>query len=734
MKRVNAPPIPEGIRVKLEGEQEWKDVMQVFEDVGWLWLSGIKPLEKETCACTKIETNSSKTIAAYSDVPITQELTATEFLNQYQGTIVYEPGDWVVFIDTGCFTTVNQKIGDIVKILENNSQKERWSYKTTEGTIVSVYPINTRIRPATPEEIASVTKQPVEQPKEPDVYIWDGDVLPDEYWVENPWPGKDHTEFVDLFNSMRKGNNIGGANNWYHVKDSKYRNCYYTKPDTELPIVPYELWKSILEQPDPQAEPVAIKPRYHIDNVMDQNIAISCPTIELWDAVIKLIPNNRLTSSKWEIYEKAGNAININKAGGSHCHISWYKEERYLIITAEEFLRDNGVAVPQPKWSIVTTDGVTVYEGDKVWWVNPDGKTLHGGMNGNEWLTALPGNERAVEAGYKVFSTYEAAEKYRQEQLEPPSTEKEMWKVGDILPSEWLDSGIEDYRSYKGKSRGTSKKYYIGHRCVEQVREGWALISDTADIWLAPKDQYPTYPKAGSPDIVAKDGSIHDVKTVEPMIERTWKIGDKFTNVEGAIITITGPDEVDTHVLATWVKRDGSIIHGKPAKTGIDKWLQRKEWVPYNPEPIPVTKENAYIGMKVIHDAKCESKYPAVRYEVGEISKIAEDWYKIKYPKNWPSGLHYEWKDKVYIAQEEVSVNQTINQTTNKKTENNGNNNQQPQKDSYSSNNQSSSITNFRVYPKVTSGQGYSTGKSSPAVYKVKPTVIEGYHREYSRK
>lgn len=433
MKKIRNP-IPEGLRIKLNGEQEWKDVMQVFEDAGWMWRNGRNP----TDTVKKYAEDNLRVVITVDNKTLLRDnkyqpdvLTATEFLNQYQGTIEYEPGDWVMIKNSQMNSLGEGKKFPTTGPYEVNKISENKRFIRKLGDKQCTLAIE-RFRPATPEEIPYDTKV---ASKDPDVYIWDGDVLTDEYWVENPWPGKDETEFVQLFNSMKEDNNIGGASRWYHVKDSEFQESHdYKIPHTDLPIVPYKLWKSILEQPDPLAEPVAIKPRYHIDNVMDQNIAISCPTIELWNAVTGLIPNNnRLTEENWKDYnsndEIAG--CNINQFGGNHCDIDWYKDEKYTIITAEEFLRDNGVAVPQPKWSIVTTDGVRVYEGDKVWWYRIQNNTLGFGKSGEIHMC-----NTGIGSVWLVFSTFEAGEKYRQEQLGSSSTVKENivpigWKPGD---------------------------------------------------------------------------------------------------------------------------------------------------------------------------------------------------------------------------------------------------------------------------------------------------------------
>jgi hypothetical protein len=66
------------------------------------------------------------------------------------------------------------------------------------------------------------------------------------------------------------------------------------------------------------------------------------------------------------------------------------------------------------KWSTVTVDGVTVYEGDTVHWLHKEGKS-HWGPSKLDRIA----NKDALDQKYPVFSTYQAAEEYRQKQCEP---------------------------------------------------------------------------------------------------------------------------------------------------------------------------------------------------------------------------------------------------------------------------------------------------------------------------
>lgn len=450
MKRTNAPPIPEGLRIELNGEQEWKDVMQVFEDAGWVWVSRSKPHEKQICSYNTVETSSNKKIANSGCVPITTELTATKFLQQYQGTIEYEVGDWVVILidqrgdPEGTLTQVVH-VEDFDSVYVKNI--------TRLGTSITKWAagVNT-IRPATPEEIASVTKPTPVLIKKPEPYIWDGDVLPEEYWVENPWPGTDYTEFVDLFNGMKKGNNVGGASRWYHVKDSEYQECHnYSNPTTELPIVPYELWKSILEQPASEAEPVTERMFKKGDRVKVVRGS--------YESCIGTVDDIGQARSLYYVILDNGDASwFFSGKDGTGIDIVHYKD---------------GPAVP--KWSIVTTDGLRVYEGDKVWWLQPAGNKWFGddSTEGDELVKET--DEDHIEDGYLPFSTFEAAEGYISKQKQSAGRK---WKVGDkyCIPGD-NDGGwyIREYTKelYKVETSAGLKDYkYEAKEIDDYVNSG----------------------------------------------------------------------------------------------------------------------------------------------------------------------------------------------------------------------------------------------------------------------
>jgi hypothetical protein len=79
---------------------------------------------------------------------------------------------------------------------------------------------------------------------------------------------------------------------------------------------------------------------YSYSNIKGKKIAIHCPTQELWDKVIALIPNCRLNGKSAMSYGDR-RCITPCVFNGSYSPIEYYKGEGYQIITAEEFIAAN---------------------------------------------------------------------------------------------------------------------------------------------------------------------------------------------------------------------------------------------------------------------------------------------------------------------------------------------------------------------------------------------------------
>lgn len=79
---------------------------------------------------------------------------------------------------------------------------------------------------------------------------------------------------------------------------------------------------------------------YTYSNIKGKDIAIHCPTQELWDKVLALIPNCRL-NSKTAVGFGDRRCVHPCAWNGSYSPIEYYKGEGYQIITAEEFIAAN---------------------------------------------------------------------------------------------------------------------------------------------------------------------------------------------------------------------------------------------------------------------------------------------------------------------------------------------------------------------------------------------------------
>lgn len=150
MKRITEP-IPEGLKVKLSTEQEWKDVLQILEDDGWRWYNIQKPTEllsKYSKGDRKgICTDESKEIGLWDGTG--DYISAQSFINTYSEKLLYKVGDVVVVEKIGEDWDNKSSIGKTTKITKIGSC----------GSILldnNKYRINYRpewLRPATEEEI-----------------------------------------------------------------------------------------------------------------------------------------------------------------------------------------------------------------------------------------------------------------------------------------------------------------------------------------------------------------------------------------------------------------------------------------------------------------------------------------------------------------------------------------------------------------------------------------------------
>jgi hypothetical protein len=408
MKRTNAPPIPEGLRIELNGEQEWKDVMQVFEDAGWTWYSNHKPTdfveEYSKCNLSVIVTEQYNNITRGSKTT-EHHYTAAQFLQQYQGTIEYEVDDWVVLLKN----QNGDPAGTITQVVKINSVDVNVKNVTRLSCNVETWSASTdALRPATPEEIASVTKVEPVAVNKPELYIWDGDVLPDEYRLQCPHPTPG--EWSELMEKAAKytvdgskTKSYGDSLSWYKIENNTW-DLSCGNWGNDIPIVPYELWKQILTTPDNQVEQPAVKERMFKKGDRVKVVRGS------YEGCIGTVDDMAVITDAlyWVNLDSGDRTPMFSGECGTGVDIVHYTEEPAV-----------------EKWSIVTTDGVQVYEGDKCYW-------YHIVTNQLGFDNGTPQEIRSTDIGigtiWLLFSTFEAAEEYISKQKQPAGRK---WKVGD---------------------------------------------------------------------------------------------------------------------------------------------------------------------------------------------------------------------------------------------------------------------------------------------------------------
>lgn len=293
--------------------------------------------------------------------------------------------------------------------------------------------------------------------------------LPEKYYVKNPWPVQYDADFAKLIRSL--SNDWNGDAHYYRFSNLKIEQAYNVAP-TKIPEVSYEDWKAHVLQHTGKSIPVTPKvgSSYNIGDWVciraDQMDSLGEPYE--WEADVA-----------YKVEQATAGCV--RKMNGQQCTLS---HGRFRSATPEEIAKAQGTS-PSPvyksddvvgKIAIVTNN--TLYTNVKVGDKGIIVKVYYPETNGELWEIKLPG-------GALVFNS--------------PNTNnpqcklftEDTWKVGDVLPEEWLNT-VKNYRKHKGESRGVTPSFN-GSRVITQTIDGWGQISDTIDIWLCPKSEYPTY-------------------------------------------------------------------------------------------------------------------------------------------------------------------------------------------------------------------------------------------------
>lgn len=158
--------------------------------------------------------------------------------------------------------------------------------------------------------------------------------------------------------------------------------------------------------------------------------------------------------------------------------------------------------------SIKTGDGLDVYKGDDMHWVEKINGTWRYSCNCTINLVHLePGNTLST-GNWQVFHTKEAADAWIEEVNKPVApVRQDGWKVGDKLPVEFLNLCTYYTRIHAFESSTSVEDDEVEwdeDRVVKSVTsKGWAEISGTLTYYLSPKHEYPEYDHYEKPKTAA---------------------------------------------------------------------------------------------------------------------------------------------------------------------------------------------------------------------------------------
>lgn len=492
--------------------------------------------------------------------------------------------------------------------------------------------------------------------------------LPNEYWIENPEPQTDNTEFVKLFNKQYN-ENIGGNLRYYKIineKSAKYEWDIEKIPDDSDPIIPFEDWKAaILGESE-----YSILSDYSIDALMDKPIAIVCTTKEEWRRATSLIPRNRILD-KWGMEGGQNHAFTIDRYGGSYTSEEWYRKntsldnEVYTLIPASKFLEANEKKEKTIEKAVVKEEK----------WVPKVGEWVHGKES------YLPDNAvKILEVeGDTVWYDNKGRTSNRIKYLRPATKEEipvQQPSVEEIRKQIDQKMGYPEYKVgmrvlvHSGANVGTHHNGKIG--IIEEVdktssyQPNIGVKFDNGWTWCYPQNNNPFNVEI-LPD---KQQSVQvDVKRgIGQVSERKWKIGDRF-QYEGKNTIYTIGDVEGNEVKIVW--NDTYIYYKVENVDG--NW--NRCWIPYNPDPIPVTRE-PQVGdrVRILKDNGNYKGKVGKEGRLSEISNVSAVWWVTLDDGTFScylSGKNGTTKEVEVITNNnnQSTTNNNINQTKNQKNE-----------------------------------------------------------------
>lgn len=704
MKRIREP-IPSELKIQLNGEDEWKKVLQILEDDGYMWVSGYKPTKwrSESYNIVSLKDKLIYTTSDENDI-----ISDQSFIDTYSEKILYEVDDVVVVTEN----MGGDPVGVITKVIRVQSDGNVWLKAVTRDMFTGWYHSPDSIRIATEDEIR--TYEQSQKPVDEKIKVGDYIIGRDGYVPK---------EVCKV----------------YEIKGEYYKYIYPNGGKSQC-VLRY-IRKATQEEVEKYYPPKTVDNRTKLPFKSEDGY-------DLYDGDIVQWVNDRNQLTNPAVITKMHERIDIKTWKIFH---SKENAERYI----EEQNRPKEPVYKVGDW-VTITGGYGNKENGNTYMLS--------GHDGCHWYIIgsklYPYSNMYLDIGKFRPATPEEITIATGNSTVKQKT-KDEWKVGDVLPAQWL-SGIKRFRSWCGIANIAGN--VVNDVEVKIVKKGWACISVEKDIWLAPKSEYSTYQsnstvKEEKPtDIVWKVGNqvkiqsiytitkvtdthIHlesvswpieeandhirrgiwtmiekeDTSTVKESIpvERRWKIGDKFKTRGDiqSIYTIENSPNGDYRI--TW---DSEYRYGYTGKE-IDNYLALGTWILYNPEPIPVTADSSESPIVVGDTVEVK-----IDGEIGTVITVDDREttmpYEVKILNKGTWWLTKEQVKKVTTNQQsqtKIKENEKHNQTS-------STNNQQcisKQQDN------EEVITYIRANSTVIEGPRISTGEAVTATYKIKPQVIE---------
>lgn len=290
-----------------------------------------------------------------------------------------------------------------------------------------------------------------------------GGPLPDVYWVENPEPGKSDSMFCKMLQEIVKERFFKYS--YYKIEGAMVIHNTDAKPSYDDILYTFEEWKAALtgtgiqykvgdwviplndsgyrstgtvykiksldmdgirlykedgstdgngwyseedirpatseeiQKATGQSSPVQ---DYSVQALMNKKIVVHCETEKEWEQCTSLIPNNRLFGD-WGISSE-DSAFQVDQYGGSHSKVSYFRENGFQVITAQQFLAANTLVqsnIPVTEDNVYV--GMKIVRGKDWHWMEQDGGS---GNTGTVIERSNPGWYRVKWLNIEKMQTY----------------------------------------------------------------------------------------------------------------------------------------------------------------------------------------------------------------------------------------------------------------------------------------------------------------------------------------